>query len=61
MRSSFEPCLGPFVLRLHWFSSLHQANGWPFWLWVLFVTHNPLLAQRCDKTIEVIDGRVGGA
>ena len=28
---------------------------------VLFVTHNPLLAQRCDKTIEVVDGRVGGA
>jgi lipoprotein-releasing system ATP-binding protein len=27
---------------------------------VLFVTHNPLLAQRCDKTIEVVDGRVGG-
>jgi lipoprotein-releasing system ATP-binding protein len=27
---------------------------------VLFVTHNPLLALRCDKTIEVVDGRVGG-
>jgi hypothetical protein len=27
---------------------------------VLFVTHNPLLVQRCDKTIEVVDGRVGG-
>ena len=27
---------------------------------VLFITHNPLLAQRCDKTIEVVDGRVGG-
>jgi len=25
---------------------------------VLFVTHNPELAERCDKTIEVIDGRV---
>jgi lipoprotein-releasing system ATP-binding protein len=25
---------------------------------VLFVTHNPELAQRCDKTIQVIDGRV---
>ncbi|MBT9455757.1 MAG: ABC transporter ATP-binding protein [Burkholderiaceae bacterium] len=25
---------------------------------VLFVTHNPELAQRCDKTIEVVDGRV---
>lgn len=25
---------------------------------VLFVTHNPDLAQRCDKIIQVIDGRV---
>jgi lipoprotein-releasing system ATP-binding protein len=25
---------------------------------VLFVTHNAALAARCDKTIEVIDGRV---
>lgn len=25
---------------------------------VLFVTHNPQLAQRCDRTIEVIDGLV---
>jgi lipoprotein-releasing system ATP-binding protein len=25
---------------------------------VLFVTHNPLLAARCDRTIDVIDGRV---
>jgi lipoprotein-releasing system ATP-binding protein len=28
---------------------------------VLFVTHNVDLAGRCDKTIEVIDGRVTGA
>jgi lipoprotein-releasing system ATP-binding protein len=28
---------------------------------VLFVTHNPALAQRCDRTIEVVDGRVTGA
>jgi lipoprotein-releasing system ATP-binding protein len=27
---------------------------------VLFVTHNPLLAERCDRTIQVIDGRVPG-
>lgn len=27
---------------------------------VLFVTHNPALAQRCDRTIQVIDGRVQG-
>jgi lipoprotein-releasing system ATP-binding protein len=25
---------------------------------VLFVTHNPELAKRCDKTIQVVDGRV---
>ncbi len=25
---------------------------------VLFVTHNPELAKRCDKTIEVVDGQV---
>jgi lipoprotein-releasing system ATP-binding protein len=25
---------------------------------VLFVTHNPLLANRCDKTIQVVDGQV---
>ena len=25
---------------------------------VLFVTHNPALAQRCDRTIQVIDGLV---
>jgi lipoprotein-releasing system ATP-binding protein len=25
---------------------------------VLFVTHNVALSQRCDRTIEVIDGRV---
>ncbi len=25
---------------------------------VLFVTHNPALAQRCDKTIRVVDGRI---
>ena len=24
---------------------------------VLFVTHNPAMADRCDKTIQVIDGR----
>jgi lipoprotein-releasing system ATP-binding protein len=25
---------------------------------VLFVTHNPELARRCDRTIQVVDGRV---
>jgi lipoprotein-releasing system ATP-binding protein len=27
---------------------------------VLFVTHNPALAQRCDRTIQVVDGGVQG-
>ena len=25
---------------------------------VLFVTHNPELASRCDKTIQVVDGMI---
>ncbi|MEO6210762.1 MAG: ABC transporter ATP-binding protein [Gemmatimonadaceae bacterium] len=25
---------------------------------ILFVTHNPLLAARCDRTIDVVDGRI---
>jgi lipoprotein-releasing system ATP-binding protein len=25
---------------------------------VLLVTHNPALAARCERTIQVIDGRV---
>ena len=25
---------------------------------ILFVTHNPLLAARCDQTIDVVDGRI---
>ncbi|WP_293503973.1 ABC transporter ATP-binding protein [Roseateles sp.] len=28
---------------------------------VLFVTHNPALAQRCDRTIEVVDGAIVGS
>ncbi|MCO5102230.1 MAG: ABC transporter ATP-binding protein [Burkholderiaceae bacterium] len=28
---------------------------------VLFVTHNPELAARCDKTIQVVDGTIVGA
>ncbi|MGS0756934.1 ABC transporter ATP-binding protein [Roseateles sp. GG27B] len=27
---------------------------------VLFVTHNPVLAARCDRMIQVIDGQVSG-
>jgi lipoprotein-releasing system ATP-binding protein len=26
---------------------------------VLFVTHNGLLAERCDRTIRVVDGVIG--
>jgi predicted ABC-type transport system involved in lysophospholipase L1 biosynthesis ATPase subunit len=25
---------------------------------VLLVTHNPQLGQRCDKTIQVVDGLI---
>jgi lipoprotein-releasing system ATP-binding protein len=35
---------------------VNQAHGTA----VLFVTHNAALAQRCDKTIEVVDGRIVG-
>ncbi len=28
---------------------------------VLFVTHNPALAARCDRTLEVVDGRISRA
>jgi lipoprotein-releasing system ATP-binding protein len=28
---------------------------------VLFVTHNPALAQRCDRTLSLVDGRIDGA
>jgi len=27
---------------------------------VLFVTHNPLLSARCERTIEVVDGKIKG-
>ena len=27
---------------------------------VLCVTHNPALAERCDRTIQVVDGRITG-
>jgi lipoprotein-releasing system ATP-binding protein len=27
---------------------------------VLFVTHNVALAERCERTIQVLDGRVTG-
>jgi lipoprotein-releasing system ATP-binding protein len=32
----------------------NQENGTTF----LIVTHNPELARRCDRTIEVVDGRL---
>ncbi|MBL8351875.1 MAG: ABC transporter ATP-binding protein [Burkholderiaceae bacterium] len=28
---------------------------------VLFVTHNPALAERCDKTLQVVDGQIAAA
>ncbi|HEY2190414.1 MAG TPA: ABC transporter ATP-binding protein [Caldimonas sp.] len=34
--------------------AINRAHG----MAVLFVTHNPELARRCDRTIQVIDGRV---
>ena len=36
------------------FRSVNKEQGTT----VLFVTHNPLLAARCDRTIDVIDGQV---
>jgi lipoprotein-releasing system ATP-binding protein len=27
---------------------------------VLFVTHNAALAERCDRTIQVVDGMLAG-
>ena len=36
------------------FRRVNQEHGTA----VLFVTHNPLLAARCDRTIDVIDGQV---
>jgi lipoprotein-releasing system ATP-binding protein len=41
------------------FSLLRQVNQ-EHGTTVLFVTHNPELAGRCDKTIQVIDGLVSG-
>jgi lipoprotein-releasing system ATP-binding protein len=41
------------------FDLLRQVNRDPGTA-VLFVTHNPLLASRCDRTIQVIDGLVPG-
>jgi lipoprotein-releasing system ATP-binding protein len=34
--------------------AINRAQG----MAVLFVTHNPELAARCDRTIQVVDGRV---
>jgi len=38
------------------FRQVNRAHGTA----VLLVTHNPVLASRCDRLIEVIDGRVPG-
>jgi len=43
------------------FALLRDANR-KHGMAVLFVTHNAVLAQRCDRTIQVVDGMlVGGA
>jgi lipoprotein-releasing system ATP-binding protein len=39
------------------FSLLRQVNL-DHGTTVLFVTHNPELARRCDKTIQVVDGLI---
>ena len=39
------------------FELLRQANR-EHGMAVLFVTHNPLLAARCDRIIRVVDGRL---
>jgi lipoprotein-releasing system ATP-binding protein len=39
------------------FSLIHTINR-TRGMAVLFVTHNPELAARCDRTIQVVDGRV---
>ena len=39
------------------FALLHSVNR-EHGSSVLFVTHNPALAQRCDRTITVVDGRI---
>ncbi|MFZ3322513.1 MAG: ABC transporter ATP-binding protein [Usitatibacter sp.] len=33
---------------------VNRAQGTAF----LFVTHNPLLAARCDRTVDLVDGRI---
>jgi lipoprotein-releasing system ATP-binding protein len=42
------------------FSLMHEINRGQGTA-VLFVTHNPDLARRCDRIIEVVDGRVVAA
>ena len=39
------------------FRLLHDVNR-RLGMTVLFVTHNPELARRCDRTIRVVDGRL---
>ena len=39
------------------FRLIHDVNR-ELGMAVLFVTHNPELARRCDRTISVVDGRV---
>jgi lipoprotein-releasing system ATP-binding protein len=39
------------------FSLIHAVNR-DQGMAVLFVTHNPSLARRCDRIVEVVDGRI---
>ena len=43
------------VFELLWGVSQNQGTS------VLFVTHNPLLSARCDRTIEVVDGCISAS
>jgi ABC-type lipoprotein export system ATPase subunit len=38
----------------HLFRKVNQEQGTA----ILFVTHNAALAERCDKIIQVIDGKL---
>jgi lipoprotein-releasing system ATP-binding protein len=41
------------------FDLLRRANR-DHGMAILFVTHNPALAERCDRVIQVVDGRLQG-
>lgn len=49
---NLDPTTSADIFRL--FSDLRRETGTTFFV----VTHDPLLASRCDRTIELINGRV---